>query len=352
MPPIQMDGANDYPDAIETNDDIVNAFLADPEGDEDASKKKPSDNGADEDEGNPSEEQTNDDEANTEDASEETPEEDAEGDEGETNEDEPTKEKKFADDSDETYVKVKVGDEEHEVPVKDLKRLWGQEAALTRNSQEVAAERKNVEAGHAKNIAAYDVMLKRTTERADAYRALPWTQMLKDPNVPADQLTALQAEAQKVYDEEAFIKNELDGFMQKVTEEQKVERVKAAQSCIKALMTPESPTYIKGWNNAVYNDLRSFGTEMGIDKDTVNTLTDPGAFKILHMARQFHRGASKVVTKKVNKTPTKIVKNSASAPATRSTAKTVTTKSAVAKAKKTGSMEDAANAFLAMDGED
>jgi hypothetical protein len=69
---------------------------------------------------------------------------------------------------------------------------------------------------------------------------------------------------------------------------------------------------------------------MGIDKDTVNNLTDPGAFKILHMAMQFHRGAAKVVTKKVNKTPTRIVKNSASAPAARSTAKTVTTKSAVA----------------------
>jgi hypothetical protein len=349
-----MDGANDYPDAIETDDDIVNAFLADPEGDEDASKRKPSDKGADEDEGKTSEdkdEQANEDEVNDDQDPEETPGEDDEDDESEGTEDK-TKEKKFADDSDETYVKVKVGDEEHEVPVKDLKRLWGQEAALTRNSQEVAEQRKTVEADRAKNIAAYDVMLKRTTERADAYRALPWTQLLKDPEVPADQLTALQAEAQKAYDEEAFIKNELDGFMKKVTEDQRTERVKAAKTCITSLTNPESPTYIKGWSNALYNDIRSFGTEMGIDKDTVNSLTDPGAFKILHMAMQFHRGAAKVVTRKVNKTPTRIVKNSASAPAARSTAKTVTTKTAVAKAKKSGSMEDAANAFLAMDGED
>jgi hypothetical protein len=46
----------------------------------------------------------------------------------------------------------------------------------------------------------------------------------------------------------------------------------------------------------------------------VNNLTDPGAIKVLHMAMQFARGAKKVVTQKVNKTPTKIVKNSASAP--------------------------------------
>jgi hypothetical protein len=84
----------------------------------------------------------------------------------------------------------------------------------------------------------------------------------------------------------------------------------------------------------------------------VNNLTDAAAFKVLHMAMQFQRGASKVVTKKVNKTPTKIVKNSASAPAARSSAKTVTTKQATAKAIKSGSQDDAINAFLAFEGDE
>jgi hypothetical protein len=356
MPPIQMDGANDYPEAIEGDNDILNAFLTDPEEGEDASKKKLSEKV----EPNPEdfevkedEEQDNDDEANDEEDSEETPEDDDEGDEGEDNEDkDKAKEKKYADDGDETYVKIKVGDETHEVKVTDLKRLWGQEASLTRNSQEVAEQRKAVDADRAKNIAAYDVMLKRATERANEYRALPWTQLMKDPNVPADQLQALQAEAQKALDDETFIKSELDGFMTKVSEEQKAERVKSAQTCIKTLTNPESPMHIKGWNEAVYNDLRAFGTEMGFHQDTVNSLTDPAAFKILHMAMQFKRGSTKVVTQKVNKTPTKIVKNSAAAPAARSSSKTVTTKSAVAKARKTGSLEDAANAFLALAGDE
>jgi hypothetical protein len=55
------------------------------------------------------------------------------------------------------------------------------------------------------------------------------------------------------------------------------------------------------------------------------------------------------VTQKVNKTPTKIVKNSASAPAARASSKTVTVKQAVAKAAKTGSQDDAINAFLAFE---
>jgi hypothetical protein len=66
------------------------------------------------------------------------------------------------------------------------------------------------------------------------------------------------------------------------------------------------------------------------------------------MAMQFKRGSTKVVTQKVNKTPTKIVKNSASAPAARSSAKTVTVKQASSKAIKSGSQDDAINAFEAM----
>lgn len=352
MTPINDGATNDYPDAIESDLDVVNAFLANPEEDEDAPKRKPSEK-ADKDE-DQSKDEANEDEAEAEDESDESPDEDSEGDESEDNEDEDTKtkEKKFADDSDETYVKVKVGDEEHEVPVKDLKRLWGQEASLTRNSQEVAAQRKTVEADQAKNIAAYDVMLKRASERADQYRALPWTQLMKDPNVPADQLQALQAEAQKALEDETFLKSELDGFMTKVSETQKAERVKSAQSCIKALTTPESPTFIKGWNEAMYNDIRAFGSEMGLDKEMVNNLTDPGAFKIIHMAMQFKKGATKVVTTKVNKTPTKIVKNSTSAPAARGTKQVVTAKAAIAKAKQSGSLEHAANAFEALMGDD
>jgi hypothetical protein len=348
---------NAYPDAIEGDDDILKAFLTDPEEGEDAPARKPSDKGDEAAEGEePSnEEKTSDDEDDTEDQSDESPDEDGddnedEGDKDKDDEDK-SKAKKYADD-DETYVKIKVGDEEHEVPVKDLKRLWGQEASLTRNSQEVADQRKAIDAERAKNIAAYDVILKQVSERANEYRALPWTQLMKDPNVPADQLQALQAEANKAFEQEQFIKNELDGFMTKVTEEQKAERVKSAQSCIKSLTSPESPHHIKGWNEAVYNDLRTFGTEMGLDKAMVNNLTDPGAFKILHMAMQFKRGAAKVVTKKINKTPTKIVKNSAAAPAARSSSKTVTAKTAVQKATKTGSQEDAINAFLALDGDE
>jgi hypothetical protein len=352
MPAIKDDAAlmNDYPEALD-DERFRNAFMeGDPEEGDDAPVRKPSKKPAEDD----TTEQDNETDEDAEDNSDESPEEDESEDEGnEDDKDAETASKKFADDGDDTYVKIKVGEEEHEVKVTDLKRLWGQEASLTRKSQEVADERKAIDTKRAENIAAYDVMLKRATERADQYRALPWTQLMKDPNVPADQLQALQAEANKAVEDETFLKTELGNFMQKVQQEQVTARRTAAQECLKAINNPESPAYIKGWNDAVYNDVRAFGAEMGIPAETVNDITEAAAIKVLHMAMQFQRGAKKVVvTKKVNKTPTKIVKNSASSPATRGTPAQVTVKSAVQKAKKSGSMQDAANAFEAMLGDD
>lgn len=352
MPPIENDGAllDQYSDEL-NEDSFAAAFMgSEPEDGDDAEDLQPSNNKR---KPKTTDEANDEDEDDADEASEETLETEGEDDEdGEDNEDDAPA-KKFADDSDDTYVKVKVGDEVHEVKVKDLQRLYGQEASLTRKSQAVADEQKAVDTKRAENIAAYDVLLKRTTERANAYRALPWTQMMKDPNVPPDQLEALQAEASKAIEEETFLKSELGNFMQKVTAEQTTARRTAAQDCLKAINNPESPAHIKGWNDALYNDLRAFGAEMGIPEGTVNEITDAGAIKILHMAMQFHRGAKKVVvTKKVNKTPTKIVKNSASSPATRGTNATVTRNTAVKKAARTGSMQDAANAFEAMMGDD
>jgi hypothetical protein len=356
MSAINNDAAltNEYPDELDDNA-FVNAVMEDtPEEGDDADelppkKKQPSDKPSSEDEATEQDDETTED---AEDDSDESPEEDESDDEGNEDQEDEPKAKKFADDGD-TYVKVKVGEEEHEVKVSDLKRLYGQEASLTRKSQEVAAERTSIDQKRAENLAAYDVLLKRASERANQYRALPWTQLMKDPNVPSDQLEALQAEATKAFEDENFLKQEMGNFMQKVQADQVAARRTAAQECLKTLNNPESPAYIKGWSEALYNDIRTFGSEMGIPAQTINDITDPGAVKILHMAMQFHKGKSKVVvTKKVNKTPTKIVKNTAASPAARGTPTQVTAKTAVSKAKRTGAMEDAVNAFEALMGDD
>lgn len=339
---------NDYPDAIES-DEAFEAALFD-ETDEVTDAPKPSDD----DEEERKDETATDDEANTDDeASEETPEEeDAEGeDDGETKEGE-AKAKKFVEVDDDTYVKIKYDGQELEVKVADLNRLYGQEAALTRKSQEVSTAKTQYDEGTAKNVAAYNVLLNRATERAEEFRKLPWTQLMRDQNIPNEQLVALQEDAKRAFEDEAFLKNSVDGFLQKVQSDHLEARKAAAREALAKINDTASPVHIKGWSEALYNDLRTFATETGVAPELVNSVTDPAMIKILHMAMQFKRGSSKVVTQKVNKSPTKIVKSSASAPPARNSAKQVVTKQAVAKATKSGSVNDAIDAFEAMFGDD
>ncbi len=86
--------------------------------------------------------------------SEDLPDEEAPKDDEETDasEDDAEPDKKYAEEG--VFVKIKVGDKDHEVSVKDLQRLYGQEAALTQKSQQVSDQRKLVERRGPKNSAA------------------------------------------------------------------------------------------------------------------------------------------------------------------------------------------------------
>lgn len=304
-------------------------------------------------------EEASDDEANddTEDADE--PSEDDEGDEDATDdeedsEDEGDKKKKFADD-DEVYTKIKVGEEEHEVSIKDLKRLYGQEAALTKKSMEVATKTRQAEESQAKALAALDVLVKRAQESANPYREINWAALMKDPNVSAEDVAALQTAARAAFENETFLTGQLDAFMQHVQAQQAEAHKAAAAAALKSLTTEGSPNFIKGWNNDLYNDIRSFAVSQGFDKQQINQLTDPAAFKVLHMAMQFHKGSQKVVvTKKVNKSPKKIVKSSTTStgPDSRTT-RTIKRKDAVAAQRRAGGGMDATvDAFAAILGND
>ena len=334
---------------FENEDDAANAFLKlwdaeepsekeDKEGETEAKAKA---------EDTEAETEAEENDGDTEDG--ESSSEDTEETEGEA---EKTKaEKKYADDEG-TYVKVKVGEEEHEVAVKDLKRLFGQEASLTKKSQEVAERTKAAETAQAKSLAALDVMVKRAQETANPYRNVNWASLMKDPSVSAEDVGALQEAARAAFENETFLTGQLDNFMQEVQAQQAVAQRDAAANCIKALSDEQSPTYIKGWDQKLYNDMRSFAVSMGANQQMVDGLTDPSAFKLIHMAMQFHKGTQKVVTQKVNKAPKKIVKAStSSSPPTQDTNKLVGRKQAVANMKKDGgSMKSAEDAFMSMFG--
>jgi hypothetical protein len=351
------DVATNYDDTSHLSDDgAVDAFMTsfkiDPETpdeiEEDAEARKRR---------KPSEEvEKKTDVTETEEEPAETDEETPPDEEGETEETDTVetaeKAKKFVEDADDTYVKVKMGDKELDVPIKDLKRLYGQEASLTQKSQEVAAQRKAADEGIAKNVAALNVLAEKAKAKAAPYAALDWVAIAKNPNISAEEASALRDEAKAAFDDVSFFEKDLNGLMTSIADKQKADTVAQAKVCISALST--APTadkpnalYIEGWNDKVYDDLRSFARELGANPNDVNSMVDPVAFKILHMAMQFKRGSSKVLTVKTKKSPTKIVKTSSNSAESKAPSSTVDRKAAVAKLARSGSDEDAMDAFMA-----
>jgi hypothetical protein len=321
-------------------DQTAESFLARllPKKEEEDASKKPSEQ-TDETKNTENEpEETNE----AEETSDESP-EGTEGNEG-SEETEEQSEKKYVE-SDDVFVKVKVGDQELEVPVKDLKRLHGQEASLTRKSQEVADLRKKVETDAQRHAAGLDVMVKLASSRADEFRKINFLALTKDPNVDAQQLSILQEEARRAFDQEKFFKEELGSYVDAMNRQQQESLASQAAQSVKTLTDKESPLYIEGFNQKTYDDMRTFAIGEGLDAGIANNLVDPAAIKLLHMAMSYKKGLANVNVQRVNKTAKKITKttNSSVPPSP----KIEKQKKAMSTHKNKGSVDTAAEAFLA-----
>lgn len=267
-----------------------------------------------------------------------------EGEEGEDGEDEGKR--KYADD-DGVYTKIKVGDEEHEVAIKDLKRLYGQEASLTKKSMEVAEQRKNVDGEMQRASAATVALLERAKARFEPYSKIDF--LLASRELEPEQYMALRNEAQSAYDDVQFLGKHLDTLMSGVKQKQETDLVSAARESLKVLSGPVEQGGIEGWNEKLYDEIRAFAITEGAPADTIGRVVDSWAIKLMHQAMLYKRGLTKgqVVTTKVNKTPKKVIKTTVSSEAASGKSNADRSDKAMKRLRTSGSTDDAADAFLA-----
>lgn len=325
--------------------DATNAFLdrmktpdaETPTEDEEENNQTTTDEESPEDDSEQEAPEESDEEADEE--SEETEEDEQETDEDE--ESEPKPKQKPADDD--LVVSVKVDGKEHKVPVKDLKRLYGQETALNRKSQEVAAERKKIEETGAKQVVALTKMLERAQERAKPYQQIDFLALTKDPNISVEELSALRTEAQRAFDDVNFFGQELDQTFKQLQEQRSQSIRTQAAAAHKVLSDPK--TGIDGWSEPLYNDIRNYAVSEGLPAGYVNEITDPVAIKLLHKAMMFDKGKKALAkTSKVDKTPKKIIKTSSTSVSSHQKGRN--DKSAMDKLRMSGDIDDAASVFL------
>lgn len=302
---------------------------------EDASAKKPSKEApATEEDTDEHEPEADDDEAD-EQSSDEDGEQEGEEEDGED-----------ADkDGDDVVVKIKVGEETKEAKLSELKRLYGQEAALTRKSQMVAEQRKALDTQAQVHAKGLESLLERARKRYEPYSNIDFLAAAKNPDVSAEELSAVRDAAMAAYADVQYLEQELSSLGDALYAEQnKLLREQAAEA-IKVLSDPE--TGIEGWGPKLYGDIRSFAVDQGLDQDIVNKLVDPAAIKLIHKAMLYARGKQKVKSEPgKKKAPKKIIKSSASPAEQKPAMKAGRANDAMKRLRVSGSTDDAAEAFL------
>ena len=204
------------------------------------------------------------------------------------NDDEDELDSQFADDD--AMVEVSVDGKVVQQSVKELKRLAGQEASLTRKSQETASKRKEADEAINKNHAVFQTLLQKAEEKYKPYSEVDM--LLASKTMEAEDFALLRKEAQDAGNDLKFLREEADKFYQDVQAQNQKAMQDAAKQAIEVLEND-----IPEWSNDLYNDIRAYAIEQGMDEATVNTIVDPTAIKILHKARLFDQ-TKQVATKK------------------------------------------------------
>lgn len=234
--------------------------------------------------------------------------------------------------ADEQVVEVTVDGNVVQASVSDLKRLYGQEASLTRKSQETARLRKEAESSIQKTGVVMQRLLQQAEERAKPYQEVDM--MLASKQLSDDDFAALRKEAKDAEDNLKFIKEEADSYFTDLQQQQQAQMREQAAQSVKTLQET-----IPDWSNALYNDIRAYAVGQGLQQEMVDTIIDPVVVTILNKARLFD-SAQKVATKK-RKAPAKRVLKSKKAPPTAAAIRTEKQKKLAAKVANSSDPDDA-----------
>ena len=218
-------------------------------------------------------------------------EEDEDPDDEEPETDEADEEVELSGIDDDTQVEIIVDGETQRVSIAALKRLHGQEASLTRKSQDLAAQRKEADAAFQKANISYQTLLERAEARAKPYSEVDM--LVASRQMDADDFAKLRAESKDAEADLKFLREEADHFYRGAQDQQKVLHQQAASECVKVLQAQ-----MPDWSNDVYNDIRSYAVSQGLPSEQVDQYVDPQVIMLLNKARLYDQTKATAETKK------------------------------------------------------
>lgn len=239
---------------------------------------------------------------------------------------------------DDTLVDIQVNGKVEQASIKELKRLFGQEASLTQKSQEASSKRKEADEALSKT----NVIMQKMIEQAEA-RYKPYAEvdmLVASRQMDEGDFAQLRKEAKQAHEDLLFLQEEADNFYKDVQAKQQQAMQEAAREAVKVLQAD-----IPEWSNQLYDDIRSYAVSQGLNSEEVDRYVDPSVLKILHKARLYDQ-AKQITTVKKKRTAKKVLK-SKKAPANANQAKQQKMRQAKAKLQARGNdIDDVADLLL------
>ena len=240
--------------------------------------------------------------------------------------------------TDETEVEFTVAGEVHTSTIGQLKRLAGQEASLTRKSQELAKQRKDAEDVSNRSHVVLQRLLADAQERAKPYEEVDM--LVASRTMDAEDFAQLRKEAQAAQGHLKFLQEEADTYYKDLQQKQQVAMKEAAGEAVKVLQDT-----IPDWSNGLYNDIRSYAVAQGLPQEQVDQYVDPIVIQLLNKARLFDQG-KRVATVKKKTAAKKKVLRSKKAPANAQTRAAAKREKALGDIRNSRDNEDIADAIL------
>lgn len=208
---------------------------------------------------------------------------------------------------DDTLVEIPVDGETKQASIRDLKRLYGQEASLTQKSQSLATERKLATEATAKADAQLQAMLARAQERFKPYQEIDM--LVASSQMTPEDFAALRQEARAAESDLSFLTQEADSFYSDIQSQNQAKQAKDVKNCVEVLKRE-----IPDWSNDLYNDIRNHAIASGLPEQAVNQYADPHVLMVLHKAMLYDRTKIVAKTKKA-RAPSKILRSKKAPPA-------------------------------------
>jgi hypothetical protein len=249
-------------------------------------------------------------------------------------------------DQDEQRFQVKVAGEDKELTLTELKSLAQQGADYTKKTQQVAEQRKAVEAEQqaieeAKYMRdAYAERLQAMEQLLNAQQPQEDLESLKDsdPIGYAVRVAEMSQNKEKLYAIQAE-RNRI-AEMQQAEQQQGMQQYLSQQAAVLSESLPEYSDPVKG--EALRSDLRSFAKNLGFSDQELSAVRDARHVMALYKAMQYDKlQQSKPQLNKRVSEPPKTIKSGNSNTATN----TDQHKKAMAQLQKTGKIRDAVSAF-------